>query len=340
MKKALYTIGALTAVVTPVIAVVSCGTTKQTIKKSTDATHLELNGKEFSDHPNTITGARNLPEVGEYLNKYLTLGSVDKMRMNRYGLQGMTRFGDAELDEYNLDDGWIKEFEALNAKYNWSTKNDWTDEYKGSTGFKRFNGDFEIFENVHPKIKADFDYSNGGDLEIEFIIKDFNTPESLAYWTPLKAADGSTSVPITASQLSAMKNYYVEPAADAAKAKLAIQHISNAYTLIQDKDQLSILKQYFDKSIWETFTNVFTTDKVQKWISDNIDSIYDKWTKYPATDAKSLDGMEATMAHPDLLGVMMYLVNDFGGEKLNIINGIVLLKYLVDDAIKKGDIVL
>lgn len=340
MKKSLYTLGALTATITPVVAVVSCGTTNQTIKKTSDDTSLKLQGQEFVDHPNSLTGAKNLYQVGQYLNQYLTLKPVAEMKMDRYGLQAMTRFGDAELAEYNLDDGWINEFNALNEKFKWSTRNDWTDEYRGSTGFQRFNGDFEIFENVRPAIKSDFDYTNGGDLQIQFIIKDFNSPESLAYWSFLDAADGKNSVPVSIEQLKAMKNFSVSPAADPVKAKMTIQHISNAFNLIDDKKQLSILKQYFDKSIWETFSTVLKTDKVQKWISNNIDSIYDKWVKYPATDAKSLDAMESIMAHPDVVGVMTYLLNDFSGEKLNIINGVCLLKYIVDEAIKKGEIIL
>lgn len=352
MKKALYTIGALTAVVTPVVAAVSCGTTKQTIKKANEITFYDLNGKEFLDHPNTVTGARNLPEVGKYLNKYLTLRPFSEMKLNKYGIQAMTRFGHDELNEYNLDDGWIDEFKVLNAKYKWVQSDNYNDEYEGSTGFKRFNGDFEIFENVYPEIKSDLDYSNGANLKIDFVIKDKKPSDSLAYWESLKTADDQNSIPITADQLKSMKNYYVEPAADPVKAKETIKNISNAYSLIQDKNQLDMLKQYFNEGMWRAFSDLFTKEQVQKWISDNIDAIYDKWVKYPATDAKTLDGSSLigdqtmsfnfydAMKHPDYASIFAFIIKDDRGEKLNIMNGIVFLKYLIDEAVAKGEIKL
>lgn len=354
MKKALYTIGALTAVVTPVVAAVSCGTTKQVIKKQKEVTFYDLNGKEFPEHENTITGAKNLPEVGEYLNKYLTLKPFSEMRLQDYGLQAMTRFGDDELDEYNLDDGWIKEFDTLNAKYKWSSTNNWRDEYKGSTGFQRFNGDFEIFENVFPEMKPDFDYSNGASLKIDFVIKDKKPSDSLAYWESLKTNDDKGFIPVTADQLKSMKNYYVEPAADPIKAKETIKNISNAYSAIDNKKDLATLKQYFNKGMWDAFSSTFVKPEVQQWISSNIDHIYDKWVKYPATDAKTLDGslspslekipgvfsLHDAMKKPDAINIMTLIIKDDIGEKLNIMNGIILLKYLVDEAIAKGEIKL
>lgn len=348
MKKALYTLGALTAVVTPVIAVVSCGSEKQTIRKSTSTTNTQeaANSQEaaksdFVQYNPTISGAKDLPAVGDYINKHLTLRPFAEMHLGQYGIQSMDRFGSSEIDEYNMDNGWIQEYEKLNTTYHWNGKS-FHDEYVSPFGFRRFNDHFEVFLNFTPNFKPDFDYSNGADMSLVFAIKDKDdSSDSLAFWSPLKTADNKTSIAVTADQLKGMPNYSVRTAADAdlATAKQAIKNITKAYS-VADKDDIGMLKGYFDKDTWKSFSETFLNPNVQTYIDSHIDSIYDTWVKYPATDASSLAAMAGIMAHPTLSGLTSLVTDDHDGKKLNIINGVLLLKYIIDQAIAKGDIKL
>lgn len=342
MKKALFTLGTLAAVATPIAAVVSCGSTTPTISK-TESTKISVGDQEFLTHQNTKTGAKNLKEVADYLNSQLSLKPFDQMKVSptsTYGFQAFTRWGDVEMEEYNMDNGWKASYPELAKKYNWTPADDWKSEYMSQTGWKRLNGDYQVFESIYPAFKSDFDYSNGADFKFDFVITESKMGDGNAFWAPLKTADGKDSVPLTFNQLSTqIKGYNVSTVTDdkLAKTKEAIINLSNMYALLNDQDK-AIMLPYFDKPTWTSFKDVLTSPKVQEYIKTHIDSIYDAFCKYPATDVTafatpgSFGDLSEALKAPTSSNLSLMLFDDFTPQKRTLILGVKLLEYIIDQA--------
>lgn len=331
MKKLFYTLGAVAATVTPVVAVVSCGSQDKTIQLNTIE---KIIGGRHDSSKTEWTGCHYISDVNAYLNRNLVLkdpsANIDHLD---YGFQSLTRFGDQELVQFGLDNGWYDEAVRLNNIHHWSKETDKEKiaiaEYKKGAGFERFNGEFQIFESIYLEPRADFDYTNGGELVFEFNVKDNKDLEAHAHYSRLLTADKKSSIHLAPATIAKLRNYSVSEATNKDKAKEAIEALANIFSNI-DETNKSVLKSYFDEENWNFLQTEMAKESAKDYIHTHLDDIYDKFVKYPGVDATLLEGMLPGFQKPSLDKLLPWLIMD-KGEKNNLIFGIRLLKFIYEN---------
>lgn len=328
MKKLFYTLGAVAATVTPVVAVVSCGSQDKTIQLNTIE---KIIGGRHDSSKTEWTGCHYISDVNAYLNRNLVLkdpsANIDHLD---YGFQSLTRFGDQELVQFGLDNGWYDEAVRLNNIHHWTNETDKEKiaikEYEKGQGFKRFNGEFQIFESIYLDPKLDFDYTKGGDFVFEFNVKDNKDPEAHAHYSRLLTADKKSSIHMSAEAIAKLRHYNVSEAANKEKAKEAIEALANIFSRV-DSGLKPALKSYFDEANWNFLEVEMSKQSAKDYINSHLDSIYEKFVKYPGLDATKLEGMLPGLLKPGYDTLLPWLVAD-NELKNNLIFGIRILNFI------------